>query len=405
MTTTNGHIGALSADVVDILSLSPPSRLTRIDVARMLNEPAPEIPWVVEDIFARGCLTLLPGREGVGKSLFAMALVVGVVTGEPAGPFATTPGRVMVVDAENGESELHRRLRALGLAPGAERRLSIYTTEADDLLNDRTELEAAVFAERPDLLIIDSLRSTWRGKENSSDESGPAVDYVRNLVRRVDCAGGLIHHAGKVGIEYRGSTAIGAAAQVIVHVGRHQNDPEPDRFQLSNPKMRPAQRWRPKWIRLAVEMDAIVCLEEAEPFVSDEDPPAPKAPAREQVAPAVARILDAAAEPLTGAEIARRVGRDPKDRTVRRVLEALEERGAARRVERGWRGWQPHETLKGLATPATPLIQGQEPDGQADPRGGRGGATPSPPEGGSMELLAAGDGWSIGIEPVDPETS
>lgn len=268
-----------------------PARLVRVDVGRMLREPAPPVPWIVDDVLARGYLTLLPGREGVGKSLFVMALVVGVVTGESTGPFATTPGRVMVVDAENGEGELHRRLRALGLAPGAEERLSIFTTEAGDLLNERDELAAAVAAEAPDLLVIDSFRATWRGKENASEEAGPAVDYVRNLARRADWAVALIHHAGKVGAEYRGSTAIGASVQAVVHVGRHADDPEPDRFVLTNPKLRMASRWPPKWIRLAVELGSIVCLEAAEPFTTDDLPRPPKAPAREKVGPAVARVL------------------------------------------------------------------------------------------------------------------
>ncbi len=387
----------MQADHAEAFASLTGTRLRPLDVARMLREPAPMVPWIVEGVLARGCLTLLPGREGLGKSLYVMALAVGIVTGEPVGPFEVTPGRVMVVDAENGESEIHRRLRALGLAAGAEARLSIYTTEAGDLLNDQAEMESALFEERPDLLVIDSLRSTWRGKENASDEVGPAIDHLRNLARRHDCAVALIHHAGKVGTEYRGSTAIGAGAQIVVHLGRDAGDPEPDRFVLTCHKMRPAQRWTPKWIRLAVEMDALVCLEEAEPFHSEDQPPAPKAPAREQVAPLVRRVLDTASEPLTVAEIARRVSRDPKDRTVRRVLDALSEKGLARIVEGGWEGWQPREALKDAATPATLALPAEDRDEQWDLGGGTDPAT-SPPQDLVSEVLHQGDGWAVAIE-------
>jgi KaiC/GvpD/RAD55 family RecA-like ATPase len=364
-------------------------RLTRVDLGRMLREAPPEVPWIVEDVLARGNVTLLPGREGVGKSLFVMALVVGVVTGESAGPFTTNPGRVMVVDAENGESELHRRVRALGLAPGAEDRLVVYTTEAGDVLNDQTELEAAVAGEQPDLLVIDSLRSNWRGKENASEDVGPAIDYIRNLARRYDCAVALIHHAGKVGAEYRGSTAIGAGCQVVVGVARHPDDPDPDRFVLTNPKMRMAPRWAAKWIRLAVELDVIVSLEEAEPYVSDDAPPPPKAPVREELAPQVAGALGN--RPRTRADIARAVSRDPKDRTVGRILRELEERGVAREVEGGWVGWQPHEPLRGPATPATPLREAAEPHGQGVLVGGSQLATPPPHELARWEQMAGGE--------------
>jgi hypothetical protein len=368
----NDPLANLAREIRTAGIAAPPRgrRLIRVDVGRMLREVPPPIPWIVEDLLARGNVTLFPGREGVGKSLLVMALMVGVVTGEPAGPFTTKPGRVMVVDAENGESELHRRLRALGLAPGAEERLAIYTSESGDLLNDMAELEEAVAPEAPDLPVIDSLRSNWRGKENNSEDVGPAIDDVRNLARREDCAVALIHHAGKVGGEYRGSTAIGAGCQIVVGVGRHPDDPEPDRFVLTNAKMRPAARWSPRWIRLAVEMEAIVCLEEAEPFVADDAPPPPKAPAREKIAPQVAQVLAGASSPITLAEVCRHVGRDPRDRTVRRVLDALEERGAARRSEAGWQGWQPHDPLREDRHPATPSIRGDEPYEQGDPGGG-----------------------------------
>lgn len=356
------------------------ARLRRVDVGRMLREPPPEVPWVVEGLLARGALSLFPGREGVGKSLFVMALVVGVVTGEAAGPFSTTPGRVMVVDAENGEGELHRRLRALGLAAGAEEALSIYLTESGDVLNVPDELAAVVAHEAPDLVVIDSLRSNWRGRENDSDEIGPSLDRLRNLARNAGCAVALIHHAGKIGGEYRGSTAIGAACEIVVGIGRHADDPEPDRFVLTCQKMRPAPRWDPKWIRLAVEMGLIVELEAAEAFTSDDLPPPPKAPAREALAPQIARVLAHASGPLQRAEIARAVDRDQRDRTVGRVLEEMEARGAARRLEDGrWRGWQPHEALKGAATPATPPRRPSEAHGQADPSGGSQPATAGPP--------------------------
>jgi hypothetical protein len=57
-------------------------------------------------------------------------------------------------------------------------------------------------------------------------------------------------------------------------------------------------------------------------------------------------------EPQTVASLAREVGRDPKDGTVRRALTALAEGGRAARTESGWKR-VPVPTTKGVA-PGTP---------------------------------------------------
>ena len=60
----------------------PASKLRRLDVARMVRENPPPVPWIIEGLVVRGALTVLNGREGEGKSLLAMALAAGVALGE-----------------------------------------------------------------------------------------------------------------------------------------------------------------------------------------------------------------------------------------------------------------------------------------------------------------------------------
>lgn len=352
-------------------------RLTRLDTLKMASTSPPPVPWLVEPLVVRGALTLLAGREGIGKSLLAMAVAVGVATAaRQVGPFEVAPGRVLLVDAENGPGELHRRIRSLGLDPEAAARVATYVTEAGDVLNQLDELAGVMDAERPDLVVLDSFRSLWSGKENDSDATGPALDAVRNLARRSDAGVLLLHHASRAG-DYRGSTAIGAAAEIVVGMSRADDDPQPDRFVLRWSKMRPAARPAPAWVRLDVEMGTLVSLEVAEAFDTGE-PQAPQAPAREALAPRIRTVLEQAPGPLPRAEIARQVGRDPKDRTVGRVLDRFAEMGHAERSEGGWRwrvaGGSP---LSAAATLPPPLAGLPEPHGLADLEGWQGGCHPS----------------------------
>ena len=322
----------LQADIAAHLSREAPSqngprpapgKLHRLDTLEMLNTHPPEVPWLVEPVIVQGALSLLYGREGEGKSLVAMAMAIGVASGEPVAGFTPSAGRVVVVNAENGEGEIHRRIRALGLPNGAAENLVIYTAEGLDLRRHLDELAAVIERERPVLVVLDSFRSCWGGKENDSDETGPILDRLRNLGRRLDAAVLLVHHSGKSGNEYRGSTGIGASCELIFHLARQEGDDDRERRFLSCRKSRPAPEPHRRWLRLSVEM-GMTFVEETEPppDVAGESPGRPPR-AQQEMAPRVVEAL-VKGGPMTQAGVARSLGRHPGDGTVRRVLEKLD---------------------------------------------------------------------------------
>jgi hypothetical protein len=67
---------------------------------------------------------------------------------------------VLVIDAENGEAEIHRRVRGLGVKPGT---LVYVEAERFDLRADLRDVEALLAHYRPDALMLDSLRSLAPG--------------------------------------------------------------------------------------------------------------------------------------------------------------------------------------------------------------------------------------------------
>ncbi len=90
------------------------------------------------------------------------------------------------------------------------------------------------------------------------------------------------------------------------------------------------------------------------------------------------------------ADIARAAGREPKDRSVGRVLDDLEREGKAERAEGGWRGVAGGTGPIGSRHPATP---GENPHGEAKNGGGK---QPASLEG----LPPSRNGWSA--EVADP---
>jgi hypothetical protein len=300
----------------------------------MVRESPPDPPWIVEGLVVRGTLTILNGREGVGKSLLASALAAAVATGATDAGMSCQRGRVLVVDAENGPHEIHRRVHALRLPA---ENIAIYEADGFDLRRGGSELESVLEQHRPSLLVLDSFRSLWRGEENDSREVAAVLDPLRNLIRRLGAGTLLLHHSGKgEGAGYRGSSAIGAYAELGFTLARNRGDNEGDRRCLCCWKCRPAQEPPPRWLRLSVETGQVY-IDQTEP--PDEDRRGSAAPVRSELRPKIRAVLTETAK--SRAEIARAVGREPKDRSVGRVLDDLHADGYAEKVgpdsRAGWR--------------------------------------------------------------------
>lgn len=199
------------------------SGLRLLDTDRMAVTEPPKVPWLGEPLLARGSVTMLVGREGQGKSMLGLALASAIGHGSTVAGIKCAPGRVLVIDAENGEAEIHRRVRGLGVKPGT---LVYVEAERFDLRADLRDVEALLAHYRPDALMFDSLRSLAPGlDENDSGPVEAALGPLRGLSRRHNLATLVLHHAGKASNGYRGSTAIGAAVDLGFTLAREGDDP------------------------------------------------------------------------------------------------------------------------------------------------------------------------------------
>ncbi len=235
-----------------------------LDVAHMLSTEPPPVPWIVPPLLAAGCVTMIAGREGTGKSMLALALAAAIGHGSSIAGMECEPGRVLYVDAENGEREAHRRVRGLGVKAGT---LVYVEAQGFNLAQHITLLEDLVAEHKPSVLILDSLRSLAPGlDENDSKQAEAAVRPTSRLAQTAGIPIGLLHHAGKSGHEYRGSTAIGAAVELGFTLSRHDEDPEMrTRRKLACWKSRPAPEPEARWLSLDAAGGRIL-IGEAEPF-------------------------------------------------------------------------------------------------------------------------------------------
>ena len=219
---------------VDSFPTSPKtsSTLTRLDVSRMLREQPPPVPWLVDGIVARGCLTVLHGDGGIGKSFLALQLCVAAMSGGRFLDRDTKRCRVLYVDAENGVGEAHRRLHLLGAEEGIADLFEYVVADAHDLIKNSDDLEDMVRICKPDLIVVDSLASVWSIQEIDATEMTRALMVLTRIANRYNAGVIALHHDKKDGSIYRGSSAVQAACQIRFHLRRHSADDGDDASKL-----------------------------------------------------------------------------------------------------------------------------------------------------------------------------
>lgn len=204
------------------------------------NDPEP-IDWIWEDFLAPGTLNMLHGEGGLGKSFLALKIAEQILSDDPR-PIFDKPikqGGVVILDGENAETQLHRRIHNTTIA--ADARLGIYTVNDPILgLAEFTEqlLDYIIKADKPDLVIIDSQRALWAGDEKEQAEAGRMLRAFARYIETHPCAYLVIHHDNRGG-DYSGSSDINAAITGCrMHLIRHSDKEKPSARILTQPKNR-----------------------------------------------------------------------------------------------------------------------------------------------------------------------
>lgn len=211
---------------VDEYALTPsepvlaPLLLTRSDLNK-LPDPEP----LIDNVLDLGTVALLYGRWGVGKSFIGIDWAASVGTGRTWQGRFTKQHRVLYVAAE-GAFGLKGRTDAWEL--GWHTNIPDHTfdilpqpvnlTRAVDVAN----LEALIDWHGYGFVVLDTLARCMVGAdENSAKDCGEVVDVLHGLRQRTPGGRGVVlgvHHSGKDGKTFRGSSAFEAGADTVYSV-------------------------------------------------------------------------------------------------------------------------------------------------------------------------------------------
>lgn len=177
----------------------------------------PEQEYLIDRLIPDSSITILSGASGSFKTYTLLEMALSIASGKPLfSQFAAQQAGVLIIDEENGERLMQKRLKQLGAADD----LPIYFTPkmGFELTDDNVEniiLSCKTYGIK--LIVIDSLIRIHSAEENSSKEMAKVFKQLRRFTEQ-DIAVLVTQHNrkqgnfnGGVGNEMRGSSEIRAA--------------------------------------------------------------------------------------------------------------------------------------------------------------------------------------------------
>lgn len=208
----------------------PPSQRRSVDALDFLQEripaPAPLLsPWITEE-----STSMIYAKTGVGKTWLALFMAHAIATGGELLKWkAKEPQRILYVDGEMSQSDMHNRLALIFAKQKPERDmfgLLCNSRSKEGLLDlSTTEGQSAVENELGDakVLFLDNITTLFRsGAENEAESWASAERWLMSLRNR-RLAVVLLHHSGKNGTQ-RGTSRREVALNNILRLHGNEGD-------------------------------------------------------------------------------------------------------------------------------------------------------------------------------------
>jgi hypothetical protein len=216
--------GAMSPPTSETPSTARPLR-SWLEDPELLRPPEIVIPHLAVE----GRVSLLSGREKIGKSTLVAGAVTAASRGdEVLGVRLADPVRTLWYALDEPVADAVRRFSALGADPegiviNAEPR-----TFCDLMVALERDLEAF---DDVAVVVVDTFSRVLAVSgvdPNSSREVEPVIAKLVDLFHRQNVSANLLYHTGKGGKEYRGSTAIGATVDEVLTLRKRGQSDEDD---------------------------------------------------------------------------------------------------------------------------------------------------------------------------------
>lgn len=133
--------------------------------------------WLVENFIPKGGSGIVWGSPKAGKSCLSLGLALALGNGEPFLSFPQASAKVLYIMLDNPRTSWRRKMEMLKEKGLLRPETNIRFVDRESapypfsITNEEhmQALRALVNAERPDLVVIDTLRESYRGDENDSD--------------------------------------------------------------------------------------------------------------------------------------------------------------------------------------------------------------------------------------------
>lgn len=153
--------------------------------------------WVLEDIMPEGCVTLLAGHGGVGKTQIALQAAASIASGKPWMDVQVRRRRVLFLSGEDDqdtlEAWLYSACRHLGIPPKkAARHLKVYSLIGRDavLWRERPtygitsvyrQLKLRIKQHRTEVLVLDRNANFFTGNGNDNAQVNAFINSLIGL--------------------------------------------------------------------------------------------------------------------------------------------------------------------------------------------------------------------------------
>ena len=191
------------------------------------NRPIKPREWLIENFIPNNTVTLLGGDGGSGKSLLAMMLAVSTAAAQDVKWLGRLPvqGPSIYVGAEDDIDEMHRRIHDINEASMIGftdlKNMHICSLAGQDALlaieNPKTktlqptplffEIRDKIEAERPKLVVFDTLADLFGANENDRALARQFVGMLRGLAIQFQCAVVLLAHPSLSGMSSGSGTS------------------------------------------------------------------------------------------------------------------------------------------------------------------------------------------------------
>ncbi len=179
------------------IAMPPPERpLAAIDPAAWAGVAVPRREWIVQNLIPAHTVTLLTGDGAAGKTTLALQLAAARSLDRDWIGTMPSPGRTLVLSAEDDADELHRRMDAIRAHYDAAwsdladiRLVDLVGSGAvlGELLRNGTITATPLYKAvsdlvgdfKPDLVVIDALADAFAGDENNRSQARQFVGLLK----------------------------------------------------------------------------------------------------------------------------------------------------------------------------------------------------------------------------------